>query len=379
MNGLNRSAFRSGFNVTVLLFYLFPPVVAYVLNHLLVHLVGYIGMYLLLKKYFTNDSKILTFSISLMFGFLSYYHVQYGISISGQPLLLLAFLNLLRQEKSKWNWVIISLFPFFAFSPVTVPFYIPVLIAIGFSDYYKTKTIPKNFLLGLLMFTSLSLLIEFNLIYSMFISNFQSHRLEWDKFVIAGVPTFRSSFDLFWIAMKNTQYHAGLLKTYPVIIALILSIGFKIKFQRKDVWLITLILLIALWTPFCSILIYNFGHDFTLLRTFTIERFFFLSPLLWLLLLASILTKFNTSSLIQKGSMSLLLLFMFIPIIKRGELMDNVRLLLKPTSKISYSQYFQNKTFTEVKSYLDNQEVSEYNVICIGFNPGVAQFNGMNT
>src|ERR1051326_9215735 len=45
MNGIPRIFFRSGLNLTFLFFHFFSPINAYIVNHLVVHLIGFSGMY----------------------------------------------------------------------------------------------------------------------------------------------------------------------------------------------------------------------------------------------------------------------------------------------------------------------------------------------
>jgi hypothetical protein len=51
MNGLPRNTMPSGMNVVMLLFWLFPPLTAYIINYILVHVIAFIGIYLLLNGF----------------------------------------------------------------------------------------------------------------------------------------------------------------------------------------------------------------------------------------------------------------------------------------------------------------------------------------
>ena len=55
MNGIDRTLFRSGFNITFLIFAALPPIYAYITHHLIVHLIGFLGMFLLLRRHFIKD------------------------------------------------------------------------------------------------------------------------------------------------------------------------------------------------------------------------------------------------------------------------------------------------------------------------------------
>ena len=101
MNGLPRTALPSALNVSVLLFYLFPPAWAYIVNSILVHIIGFCGMFLLLRKHFLKEDKdyLLAGAVSLCY-FLIPYYTTYGISVAGQPLLAYAFLNIRGGERN---------------------------------------------------------------------------------------------------------------------------------------------------------------------------------------------------------------------------------------------------------------------------------------
>ncbi len=93
MNGIERSFFRSGLNFTFLFFKIFSPLQAYIINSYFVHLIGYVGFYLLITTHWNFDKRISAL-FAFIFGLLSYY-TMYGLSVAGQPLLLYSFLNVI--------------------------------------------------------------------------------------------------------------------------------------------------------------------------------------------------------------------------------------------------------------------------------------------
>ena len=86
--GIPRSAFRTGLNLEVLSFYLLPPYVAQVVNFAVVHGVGFLGMYLLLKRHVLPESQWAATRVAVAFLFaLVPGYIVHGASVSGQPLL----------------------------------------------------------------------------------------------------------------------------------------------------------------------------------------------------------------------------------------------------------------------------------------------------
>src|SRR5688572_18838939 len=96
MNGLPASFMTSRLNLVYLLFELFDPFTAYIINEAFVHAIAFAGMALLLHWHFRqylSDNNLLVFGVALCFSLLPFYSI-YGLSIAGQPLLLACFLNL---------------------------------------------------------------------------------------------------------------------------------------------------------------------------------------------------------------------------------------------------------------------------------------------
>lgn len=262
MNGIDRSYFRSGFNLTILLFSILTPFIAYILNHTLVHFIGYLGMYLFLKKYLVKDKDVLVLIISLIFGLLSYYHIQYGVSISGQPILLFAFLNILNNEKKYYNWLIIFTFPFYSFLPVTLPFILPFLFVIAGIVYYNTRKIPLLFIMAICILVVVNLLVEFNLIYSTFVSKDVLHRTEF----IIEKPSIQAFINKIISSLQYTQYHAGKMWVLPIIGAVILSIFFKRKLKKHTIQLLYSLLFVIIMTYGGNFITYYLGDQIHLLK-----------------------------------------------------------------------------------------------------------------
>jgi hypothetical protein len=311
MEGISRSCFRSGLNVTVLLYSFLTPVYAYLVNYLLVHLIGFAGMYLLLSKHFLKDkSKEIIILCSFIFAIIPYYHFNYGISIAGQPLLLFCFLNLLNRNYRWYNWLLIMLFPFYSFIVVTLPFFLPLLIIL--TGYYICQTRKVNYpvILALLLLVLSSIIVDYQLIkLSLFDHTFLSQREAWDSFILTGHPGFYSSVKKSVYSFFVTQYHAGKFSTIPVFLLFLLLL-FRNKFRdiKIEFFIIVILLFIALWTGFNKWLIYAFENEFHVLRVFNSDRFFFLEPFFWILLLSLLLVRLTQNYYVKIARFVLLIL-----------------------------------------------------------------------
>ncbi|SEH05287.1 DUF6044 family protein [Candidatus Venteria ishoeyi] len=384
MNGIPRSFYRSGFNLTFLIFYISPPFIGYVILHFLVHIIGYIGMYYLLKRHFLVNNQFILVTASLFWGLVSYSLISFGISIAGQPLLLFAFLNLLMNTDRLSSFVIVLLFPFFSFLPVTLPFFIPILLLIGIRHYYINNRIPILFFTAILTMCVINLLVEFNLVYSMFSSGIESHRLEFNKnsslLRTLYLFSYGNIYDLLHAKHSFGTLGASLWPA-PVILAIASGLLFKQRFNKTQQVLLLSLIAIVFWIPFSKMLGLWLGNYIAFLKNFDIQRFYLISPMLWLILFAITINKYNFKKNSQKVVAIIMLSLMLFGILRNNkEFIQNVKIVVSNHSNWpSFVQFYDASLFQEVKDLMDAECDESYNVMCIGFHPSVAQFNKIKT
>ena len=382
MNGVPRMFLRSGLNFTILLFALFPPIIAYITNHLFVHFIGYLGMFLFLNKVMKIQNPLILLVSSISFGMVSYYHIQYGISISGQPLLLYAFYQVLRNKDNFAHWVIIILFPFFSFIVGTIPFFIPFLILLGALEFYKNRRLPKKYIMSILLMVGINLLVEYQLVYATLIdSTIISHRVEVDNTAFLGVPDWNYFLNTLKTYFTETQYHSGTFKTWPIIVLFgTVLLLFRKKVKPEILLVAGLIILINLWVASNLSIIGMFAEG-SFPRSFNSERFYFILPFLWLLMGAILLRElFLKNNLL--GYLGIVgSLIVFNGIIKNNqEFQMNARILKgenidQPTFRQFYAQDLFSNIKEEISPYKEN---SEY-FLSVGLHPSIAQFNGLSS
>lgn len=383
MNGLPRYVFRSGWNLAFVIFYILPAIYAYITHHFVVHLVGYLGMFLLLKKYFIKKNHFLILIISLCFGFVPYYHIQFGISISGQPLLLFALLNFL-YNKSRWyDWLVVVVFPFFSFLVITLPFYIPFMILIGLWYIFKFKKFPINYFIAITLLCLINILVEFPILYSMFFeAGFVSQRTEWQKYYMSNFESISQFFYMIKTATEHTNYHSGSFRTNPIIYALFITvIILKGKINRTIIIVVSVLVFIIIWDVVNQPLMFHLSQKISFLKTFHSQRFIFLLPFLWLLLLAILLEEFNWKNYLQLTISIVLLFFTFKGIIRPiSELNKNYDLLSNKTIEVpTFRQFYDHKLFEMVKNNIGEENISKFNFLCVGFPPNILHYNGLRT
>lgn len=289
MNGLPRAAVPSGLNVLVLLFYVFAPVWAYIVNFILVHIVAFCGMFLLLRKHFLTGDRdyLLAGAIAICF-FLVPYYSTYGISVAGQPLLAYAFLNIRNGQRSWKDYLIILIFPLWSDIALIAPFVVSALGLILVIDWLRSRNLNKPFLVTLMLLVASYGALQYHLIDSILGSHkWVSQRTAWNRWTDLNLSSNLSrTFEL----LRTTQYHTGSFSTLPLIAAIGLAYLLLLTRKRRAGLLDVLTVAIAL---IC--LEYGFYDWLAWLapRSFNGSRYYFLLPTLWMLVLALSLKELN--------------------------------------------------------------------------------------
>ena len=381
MNGIPRSLFRSGYNFTFVLFYIFEDVYAYIINHFIVHFIGFSGMYFLLKRYFVKDNDWVVLAVSLCFGLLCYFFTSFGIAVSGQALFLYSSLNFMNNRNAWYDWIILLLFPFMSFIVATIPFYFPLLLLVVIFKIKEGQKVSLLFFLVMGLVSLISLLIEFNLVYSTIMGEYVSHRVEWNPFMLKGLPSINQFFSEIKIDLWKTRQHSGEFHPFLIIgTLLVTSFGFKLKLPKLGRLILWLIVFLHIWVAFNLTFEYLFAEKFTILKIFHTKRFYLILPFLWLLLFSLILNSLDFKKMKQvlTGGVAFCLVLGSI-IISNGEITHNIRILLKgATYQPTYEQFFDKELFSEIKSDLGDNEVRDNFVLSVGLYSTIAQYNGFN-
>ena len=383
MNGLPRSALRSDWNVTALLFRL-PPHVAYIVNYIVTHTVGYFGMVILLQRHFLRSAadRSTVYLCALAFASIPFYS-NLGVSISGQPFLLNSFLNILRRKDHLSDGLVIIAFPFYSGLVFAGSFVIVALSGLWIVDALKRKAGNGRYALAVLLLCALYLVIEHQLIDATFLSKpFVSHRTEFNRLSLGHGSSVadiaRESGRLFW----DGQYHAGAFPSVVIVFLLVFRVLVikRIGNIQSTVWpLLAAICGISVFAGLYPLLAAGFGPKVGLLQMFRGERFYVLLPLLWTMLL------FLTLSGLTKSQARRMLVFgaigMHLWLVAGGnkEVVLNVKQLVdRPISEPNYREFFAGDLFKRIDAFI-GVEKSEYRVVSIGMHPAVSQLNGFYT
>ena len=383
MNGIPRNSFGSEFNVIQWFYLFFEPYTAYIINLTLMHLVAFIGMYLLLRRILPKeDSRFIVVGVSLAFALLPFWPPG-GLSVAGMPLLLYAFLNIRDGHWSLFDWAIIGFMPFYSIFAYAGFFILVALSLFWLYDLATTRKLNLGFFLAIGLLCSVYCLVEYRLIFSTFIdTGYVSHRMEFVQ-----IPTD------FWSALKTSignfilgNVHAPSLHTYFIglsvaIAALILLINKK----RCDLLLVLvgLCALISLFYGFINSEYLFFIKNFSLFQGFQLGRFHWLHPLLWFVIFALAL-KIIYSNLRYGKQIAVLLLTLQIVLLFTcaygcigGEYQYGGPGLLL-TDQLSWDEFYSPELFDEIDNAISLPKES-YRVVSIGMHPAVSQYNGFYT
>ncbi|KAA6338205.1 hypothetical protein EZS27_013771 [termite gut metagenome] len=380
MDGLNSSSFSFQMPIQLIIVRYFSPFASYLINDVIGRIIAFIGMYLLLNQYvlrineYKNPISILT---SLCFSLMGYYS-SFGLSVMGQPLLFYAFLNLLHKRYLMISYLLIIFIVLYS-SLV----YSGLFIGICLCLYYlygiqKTRTLHKEYLYGLIMLVVLYILSNLPLFIDFCFTQTPSHRLEFQSW-----ETYKSViYDGIIQLLYRTQYHTGSLYVFPIVF-ITLIIGLKNKKLNKISCYVTgMIVAIILFYVFYHLLKLLF--HIPLLNAFQMDRFYFLLPVLWMVLLAAGCAQM---ACFKKG-VRIVYLFFALFLVSIFYLNPEYRFIARkvlsdlsivpPPVQPTYKQFYDEPLFNKVAEKIGKNKL-DYKVVCLGFFPSVAQYNGFYT
>jgi hypothetical protein len=381
MDGIPRSLFYSPFDITFLMFYCFKPYTAYIVNHILVHLIAFVGMFLLLRRHFLKSAiyNNIVILVSLCFSIIPFYS-QYGISVAGQPLLLFAFLNFQKKKHSIYDYVIICIFPFYSYLVLAGPFIISYLFFLSVLYYIKERRFNYHFIGGLVLMIVLYCIKEHQMLTSLFLNKpFISQRTEWNKWHDLSIGTCIGRFKEM---LLHNQYHSGIFPTYIILIAFataVITDGRKLIQDGTFLILCLSILFICTFYGFYSWFDILCEQIMPNMKSANLSRFTFLLPSLWMLLLAICLKEISAKSLLKPFAYMLVISQIWLTLMSNTEFRNNIALVRgKSITQPTFSQFFDERLFLRVKDFIGQPRYS-FKVVSLGLYPSISLFNGFYT
>lgn len=383
IDGLPRSSLGSELFFVRLLYLIFTPFQSYVINQIIMRVVAYIGMILLLRTYVNKENNLITYGVAICFALLPFWPSA-GLSIAGQPLTLWAFLKIRENKATLKHWIILPIVAMYSSLVLAFSFFLVAVGLIWLIDLIRYKKLNLRFLMAIILMGVCFLLVEYMLVYSMFLgSDYVSHRTEWQL----SKATLRTCIERVFENFTEGQYQAASLHKYFINISVIVSI--IIMFMRKKINKIVIIMLsllagISVFYGFWEFKAFGPIKDkISLLATFRFSRFNWLQATMWHILFAIslviigkyIVGKIRKESSVKISQTLILLIiagqigFAFYKSDFNTELLRN-----NPTFK----EFYAEDLMKEIKDYIGKDQ-STYKVISVGLEPAISQYNGFHT
>lgn len=392
MNGASKASMLPPAPFGVLFYKLLPPFWAFVVMQWFILIVGFVGMYFLLRR--LQIVGVLAMVISILFCYNPFYPV-YGLAALGQPVVILAGLLLLEEKKKILPFLMLILYG--GFSSLTLTGYAWVLFGYLFSIILFLLHRKKQGLCiaqGTTVLTMVYLLTNVDLFKDFFGNNgFVTHRTEmvlkaedlWDKFK-----------SLLLIGGSYSNVYSCAILGAVVVTSLLGVVLYKIKKDDRQVFttayfmmvflaviFIVLALLAAMWTCTPIVKIRNIAGGFFVY--FQADRIYWFFPFLCVLILAyTIQTWLEWSkqgeSQMKKLALTVcmcsLLIIQGYQEFRDGTLNKNIRLLfVDGYEQVTWKSIYMDDVFEEIASYIYEDKKS-YSVVSLGIYPSVTLYHG---
>ena len=350
MGELPRSVLPSQFSFFRLLFLWFDAQTAYSLHYIFQHLIAFIGLRILLKEYISKDLPLVYNFVSLSFAMLPFWPGG-ELTVAGLPILVWAMLAIWNNKAKFINWLIVALFPFFSVLPFGNLFSFPLLFIVylfglfASKDWrFKTKDLLPFILLA--VFTIISEFEMFNLLFS----GFQSNRLEDSGLKV--MLNLKGIIGVSVLAFTFGHYHFHTINLPILIFAFILLTNSIFRkdfyFLKKSISIIGVVFILYFLTIFLNNVVLIRGFNFSI-------RFWAVFPIIWYAFFAWLLLKVSNPKMILTLTLIQIIWVMFLPV-----------------PRDYYGTVYAENVF--YYTAIDNN-----NVMCIGFVPAIASFNGFKT
>lgn len=425
MNGLPRVTYPSEMSFLFLLYSIFSPLTAYVINDILIHFIAFFGMFALIERYLFTEKTLpwryfYIFVPSLLFALVPFWP-NGALSVAGQPLALYAFLNIRNGDTSLKNWLILVLLPFYSSLILSFMFFLFAIGLLWIYDVIKKKKINWTFTFAIILMGLLYLVVEYRLVYEMFIHHtFTSHRIEFDlRHNLTFNDFYKNSHTNFLNGLENTitlhykyllpfiltamllpfskrklssvesllliitglllyianGWHWLLASVYSLPTLLLFSLIVFIFSSKKLLSFLMIVqILIAYWATFWFHPWWNqFTDVIPLIKTLHFSRLIYLTDIIWYLMFALAIIEFSKKVRYTTFILIIIVFFQLHLAFQWRTFGDtNYR------GKQSFKQYYSPNLFKEIENYIGKNKHS-YRIVSLGIEPAVSLYNGFYT
>jgi hypothetical protein len=376
LNGLPLSSVSPGFSIGESMFLLFRPIVAIVVNELIVRVVAFAGMSVLLKRHLLKEasSDAAVIGVSACFALLPFFPGGF-LSVAGIPLVVFAFLNILTGNGRWTDWGIVCLMPFYTVL-VYSGFGICLLMGIlWIGNWAHSRKVNWAALTAILLTVGLYLAANYRLIYTFFFdAGYVSHRSVWITPHYGLRKAAKYTLDNF----LNGDFFAASLHRYFMLFAVILGAFFTAavpeeRKNRRFIGVVSAIGLISVFFGFWGVVKLHLPDAF-FIRSFQWHRINWLHPPLWYAAFALALP------LIQRHVAKGKYLVFILVIGQLGYNIVNAYPLREQRrgANVTFRQFYSEPLFRSISDYIAQPQAS-YRVMSIGLYSAVALYNGFYT
>ncbi|SEB16455.1 hypothetical protein SAMN05421743_12222 [Thalassobacillus cyri] len=382
INGLPRSALPSGLDAMVWLYALFEPFTAYTINQTIMRVVGLFGMYFLLAYIFEKRKDTWTnFQLPIAGAALTFALLPYwpsgALSMAGMPLALLAFLKIreLGRQAKKRYWIFLVLIPFHSNFILAFSFFISIIGVIWLVDWIRFKKFNWPFFSSIVLMTSIFLIKNYMIIYSMFLdSAFVPHREEFTLGDKDAVGAFQLGIENFLFAHTHDETFHYRFILPGAMAAILIAVWKRAAVPKLLLSLLAANLILSIWYGYWYWEGWRVPKDtISLLNNFNFSRYHFLHPLLWYLVFGLAMRIIQKRVFLGKFIVLLLILGQIAILFPLAE-----EFKYREFDSFTYKEFYSEALFDDIKEYI-GEDPSDYRVVSIGMHPTIAQYNGMWT
>ena len=404
LGGLKLSFIHTQFNLLNVAFLFFNFLDAYIINSIILRIIGFISMFYFINKNFKIDN-IFTSLISLSWAFLPTY-TNLGLTIFGLPIIAIAFYDLSKSQNLLRSYFLIFFFSAYSLIMYSLPFLVLAIITIYIINYKRIK--PLHIITGLSFYVLVSICLNFYMIDTI-LSNESSdltHRVLRSQRELSLPSLIGVVFNF----LKQFIFGSGKVNSLLISIPILLiSCYYLIKSKQKKqiLYLYYSIFFLITVSATYQYAKYFFGEYVPILYSLDFAKIINLNSFIFYLILVISIAKILKFNDINKSFLIILLIlqcslnyvrnpeFAFNGINGVNYNLDQIynedkffkqffygkdyNIYEKPFyNKLTFEEYLSRDLFDSIKKYI-NKQPSEYRVISFGLDPSVSILNDFYT
>ena len=377
LGGLPRGFVGSEFSVGTIIAVAFPLLVGLVLAEVLYRSIAYYGMRRLLQTTGLGSERLLLLVVPSLFAILPFYHPAFA-SVAGVPLLLSALIRLHRAP-SRWDYLIVGLFPVLGMAQATIPYAVLLTgyVVVG----HMVKRLPEPVRNGAALYLGVLLVTEWRLVLALFTGP-ASNRLDSgiDGSVALSTEVFSLGRSLLDVIEKHSD-HASTVFVPLIFVLATAALGSALISKgpigpavRTLAWsaigIVAVVLAAAMWPLVDERVVRPVVGDYPAVQ---LDRFVWLVPGIAYLAVAAAAHSLVTTMRRKVAIVAVSIVFL-IQGIALWEIADFSH---PPLAQLTINEFFAPDTFSQVRGIVE--EDGGGTVVSVGFDPAVALYSGLDT